>query len=125
MSAFIAGRFNFEFYPKLLKIYKEYSSLRLKATDLSRKEAARFAKKYQEAADKRDAFARDVVAKEIYEIFNPLQPMLTNADKQVNVQWVAVFDKPFDQLTDRQKYCLVGLVDGNYVYELPIKYSKY
>ena len=115
-------KFKFELYSSLLPIYKEYMQLRLKATALSRKDSERAGKKYLEAAEKRDAFARDVVAKAVYDIFSPLHPSLLNADKEMTVTWETVFDGEFDQMSNKQKYYLVGLIEGDYVYELPSEY---
>jgi hypothetical protein len=58
----------------------------------------------------------------IYDIFNPLCPILKNADQEVFIEWNKVFDKPFEQMTDKQKRYLVGLVEGDYIYELPLEY---
>lgn len=118
----IPSKFKFELFPDLLPVYKEYRKLRLKATSLSRKDFAKAAKKYEEAALKRDNYACNVLSKMIYDIFNPLCPTLKNADQEVFVKWNDIFNCSFEQMTVKQKRYLVGLVEGDYIYELPLEY---
>ena len=115
-------KFNFDKAPELLESYREYKTLRLKATSLSMKDTKN--SKYDNAATARDEYGRNVFAKMIWDKFSPIAPTLYNGDKEVYVEWVEVFDKDFEELTDTQKYFLVGLIEKDYIYELPKEYYK-
>ena len=115
-------KFNFDKAPELLDVYNEYKELRLKATSLSMKDVKN--KKYEKAAAARDEFGKTVFAKMIWDKFNPISPTLYNGDTEEYEEWVKVFDKDFDELTDIQKYFLIGLVERDYIYELPKEYYK-
>ena len=115
-------KFNFDKAPELLETYREYKNLRLKATSLSMKDTKN--NKYDKAATARDEYGRNVFAKMIWDKFSPIAPTLYNGDKEVYVEWVEVFDKDFEELTDTQKYFLVGLIEKDYIYELPKEYYK-
>ncbi len=112
--------FNFEKFPELLEIYTEYRKLKSKATSLSMKDVKN--DKYEKAAAMRDNYGQNVVAKEIWNIFNSISPTLYNSDKDEYVEWKKLFDKNFEDLSVIQKYYLVGLIERNYIYELPKKY---
>ena len=71
--------FNFEKFPELLEIYTEYRKLKSKATSLSMKDVKN--DKYEKAAAMRDNYGQNVVAKEIWNIFNSISPTLYNSDK--------------------------------------------
>ena len=116
----ILSKFNFKKAPTLLEIYKEYMELRLKTTSLSRKDVKN--NKYEKAAEIRDNYAQNVVAKEIWNIFNPISPTLYNADKDEYIDWEKLFDKNFEQLSVKQRRYLIGLIEGDYIYELPKEY---
>ncbi len=116
----IPYKFKFDKVPELLEIYKEYRELQLKATSLSRKDVKN--DKYEKAAEVRDTYGQNVVAKEIWNIFNPISPTLYNADKDEYIDWEKLFDKNFEQLSVKQKRYLIGLIEGDYVYELPKEY---
>ena len=115
-------KFKFERFPNILPFFKEYMDLKRKATAWSMKDSARAGKKYEEAAKKRDEYGETVLAKVIYDTFDPISPILTNSDDDILVEWKKVFDKPFDQLTNYQKEDLIGLIERNYIYELPVDY---
>ena len=51
--------------------------------------------------------------------------MLHNADNDSYVKWVDHFGKSFTELDDDLKDDLVGLVDGDFIYELPLSYYNY
>ena len=70
----------------------------------------------------RDDYGRNVLAKEIWDIFSPKTPTLYNADTEEYIDWEKLFNTNFDQLSEKQKDFLVGLIEGNYIYELPKKY---
>ena len=116
----IPYRFNFDKAPDLLEVYKAYRSLKLEAVALSRKNSSNA--KYENACAKRDNYAQNVLAKLAWDIFNPLAPTLHNADKDEYVDWNKLFDKTFEELSTEQKKYLVGLIEGDYIYELPNKY---
>ena len=113
-------RFNFNKTPELLESYKQYRTFKLKATSLSRKDVKN--EVYEEAAKMRDDYGRNVLAKEIWDIFSPKTPTLYNADTEEYIDWEKLFNTNFDQLSEKQKDFLVGLIEGNYIYELPKKY---
>lgn len=115
-------KFKFERFPHILPLFKEYMDLKRKATALSMKDSARAGKKYEEAAKKRDEYGKNVLAKVIYDTFNPISPILTNSDDEIQVDWKKIFNEPFDQMSDYQKKYLVGLIERNYIYELPVDY---
>lgn len=54
-----------------------------------------------------------------------LKPLLHNADNDSYVKWVDHFGKSFTELDDDLKDDLVGLVDGDFIYELPLSYYNY
>ena len=113
-------RFNFNKTPELLESYKQYRTFKLKATSLSRKDVK--SEVYEEAAKMRDDYGRNVLAKEIWDIFSSKTPTLYNADTEEYIDWEKLFNTNFDQLSEKQKDFLVGLIEGNYIYELPKKY---
>ena len=58
-------KFDFTKAPELLETYREYKSLRLKATELSMKDTKN--NKYENVATARDEFGRNVFAKKIWD----------------------------------------------------------
>ena len=113
--------FNFSKAPQLLEIYGEYKKHKNSASSSANKESSKKGE-YEKASKKRDDFGRNTFAKAIWEIFNPIAPTLYNSDKEENVSWNEVFSETFEELSTRQKDFLVGLIERNYIYELPKEY---
>ena len=110
--------FNFKRFPKLKQGYKKYSALDSKAYKLSRKDSDG----YQKASDELREYAYGEFARMIYEELDPLKPILNNRKQNIEQPWDEVFDKPFSQLELNQKKCLVGLIEGKFLYVLPLEY---
>ena len=97
--------------------------LRLKTTSLSRKDVKN--NKYEKAAEIRDNYAQNVVAKEIWNIFNPISPTLYNADKDEYIDWEKLFDKNFhkkEKTLTKDSSCVISLseipIKGNMVFSV-------
>ena len=115
------GKFDFKKYPQLKKGYKKYAELDGRASRLSRKDSADYAK----ASEALNEYAYGEFALAIYEVFNPVKPLLHNRRKGGYFPWEEIFTQPFADLTLSQKKYLVGLLEGNFVYVLPEEfYSK-
>lgn len=116
-------RFNFKNYPTLLKIYEKYKQLELKATKYSMKNSKLAGRQLEKANQESNEYAFTILAKEVFDTFSVLKPMLhKRRGESAYLPWDEVFNKPFDDLDINQRKCLVGLLDGNYVYELPLSY---
>lgn len=116
-------RFNFKKYPNLLEMYELYRKLRLKATEYSMKNSASAGEKMMKANAESDNYGYNIFAKAIYDTFAPIKPKLhKRRGESAYFQWKEVFDKPFEELDINQRKCLVGLIEGKFVYELPLKY---
>ena len=113
-------KFDFNKAPSLLDVYKKFREISKTASSLGEKTASK--EKYENACRERDSFGDNVLAKEVWNFFNPISPTLYNADKEENEKWNKVFDKPFQDLSTVQRRFLVGLIERNYIYELPNKY---
>jgi len=118
--------FNFNKFPELLEVYKEYRILELNATKYSMNDSANSTNKYKKASAISKQYANTVLAKAIYNIFNEIKPTLhKRRGEEGFYKWEEVFDKPFDQLNENQLKCLVGLIYRKFVYELPQEYYNY
>lgn len=116
-------RFNFKKYPELLELYEVYRKLELKATGYSMKESKRAGEQLTKANQRSSKYAYSILAKAIYDTFAEIKPILHNADiGNVYLSWDEVFDKPFEELDINHRKCLVGLIEGKFVYELPLSY---
>lgn len=116
-------RFNFKKYPDLLKMYEAYKKLELKATAYSMKNSKQSGQQLTKANQESCAYSQNILAKAIYDTFASIKPTLhKRRGESVYLQWYEVFDKPFEELDINQRKCLVGLLDGNFVYELPLKF---
>ena len=119
-------RFNFEKYPELLEKYEVYRRLRLEITKYSMKDTNIAGKKLLDANKKFEGYSQNIFAKEIYYIFNSIKPILhKRRGEEGFFKWEEIFGKPFEELNEKERKCLVGLVDGNFIYELPEKYYNY
>ena len=117
------NRFNFKKYPDLLEIYEVYRKLELKATGYSMKNSKLAERQLIKANQKSREYSQTILAKAIYDTFAPIKPVLHKRHSEdVYLQWDEVFDKPFEELDINQRKCLVGLLDGKFVYELPLQY---
>ena len=121
----INGSFNFEKYPQLFFEYLNYSNAVSKVYKFSVMDGDGLdvANKF-ENADKEKESKENVFAKTIYEIFNPLKPTLENADKDFEKEnWDDIFkNKNFNELNNKEKSILIGLIECNYIYVLPKEY---
>ena len=116
-------RFNFKKYPELLELYKVYRNIRLKATGYSMKNSESASKKMMKANAEGDDYGYNIFAKAIYDVFAPIKPKLhKRRGESAYFQWDEVFDKPFEELDINHRKCLVGLIEGKFVYELPLSY---
>lgn len=116
-------RFKFEKYPELLEMYEVYRKLELKATGYSMGNSARAGELLEKANQKSSEYGYNILAKAIYDTFASIKPKLhKRRGESAYFQWDEVFDKPFEELDINQRKCLVGLIEGKFVYELPLKY---
>lgn len=119
-------RFNFIQYPDLLEMYEVYRKLKLKATGYSMHDSESANRKRIKTNEKNSDYAYTIFAKAIYDTFAPLKPMLHQRRREsLYLRWDEVFNKPFEELDINQRKCLVGLLDGDFVYELPLSYYSY
>ena len=115
--------FKFEKYPELLEMYEEYRKLELKATKYSMSNSERAGELLEKANQKSSEYGYNILAKAVYDTFAPVKPKLhKRRGESAYFQWDEVFDKPFVELDINQRKCLVGLIEGKFVYELPSKY---
>lgn len=110
--------FNFEGFHKLKQGYKKYRTLVNKLYKLSVKDSDA----YPKASEALREYAYGEFALMIYEVMSPLKPVLKNRKYKTEEPWDEVFDKPFSQLDLSQKKYLVGLIEGDFLYELPSEY---
>lgn len=116
-------KFKFDVYPTLLELYQEHKRLERIATKYSMSDSKSSAKKLLEANSKSNEFALNILAREIFEVFGALKPMLhKRRGEQGYFSWDEVFGDEFERLDENQKKCLVGLLSGKFVYELPLEY---
>ncbi len=118
-------KFNFQKYPELLIIYEKYRKMRMKVVKYNDKTSSGAGNKLVHSISQHKEYGRTVLAKAIFEIFDPIKPLLHNADNDSYVKWVDHFGKSFTELDDDLKDDLVGLVDGDFIYELPLSYYNY
>lgn len=116
--------FKFKKYPELLEMYKVYRKMCLNSTKYSMKESAKAAEKMKKAIADEEKYCHTIFAKAIYEIFNKKKPVLHSLLKDGNyIKWDDFFgERQYDELTNYEKDCLVGLIGKSFNYELPKKY---
>lgn len=115
-------RFNFKNHPELLKLYEKYRKMRMRVVKYSTKNSASAGNKLVNAISQHQEYGRTVLARAVYELFDPIKPLLHNADNDSYVDWDKHFGKKFEELDDDLKDDLVGLIDGDFIYELPLKF---
>ena len=115
-------RFNFQKYPELLKLYQEYREMRMKVVKTSMKETKNTSQQLRASISKKKEFSRNILAKAIYDVFSKVSPLLHNVDKDTYVEWNHHFKGSFEELDNDMRDDLVGLLDGNFIYELPLEY---
>ncbi|MDE6105309.1 MAG: hypothetical protein K2G38_06500 [Clostridia bacterium] len=114
----------YECYPNLLKMHKKYRKMRAVVIRYSVKTSVDAGNKMDKACNDLDAYVRTEYSKAVYDIFNPIKPNLLNRRRGGEFLWDEVFDKPFEELTYEQKDYLVGLIEHDFVYELPPEYYE-
>ena len=115
-------RFNFKKYPQLLSIYEEYRKIRMRVVKYSMKNSASAGNKLVNSISQHEEYGRTVLAKAVYEVFAPIKPLLHNADNDSYVDWDKHFGTSFEKLDNDLKDDLVGLIEGDFIYELPLKF---
>ena len=118
-------RFNFKKYPQLLSVYEEYRKMRMRVVKYSVKNSIGAGNKLENSITRHQDYGRSVLAKAIYDVFDRIKPLLHNADNNTYVEWDEHFGKKFEDLDNDLKDDLVGLIDGDYIYELPLSYYNY
>lgn len=118
-------RFNFQQYPQLLTMYEEYRKIRMRVVKYSMKNSANAGNKLVDSISQHREYGRTVLAKAIYEVFDSIKPLLHNTDENSYVEWDKHFGKNFEELDNDLKDDLVGLLDGDFIYELPSSYYNY
>lgn len=122
---YIFNNFNFEKYPNLLPLYDKYHKLGLQVVKYSMKDTNQSADNMIKIKKEKDEFARTVFAEAIYEVFNKEKPLIYNVDEKYSIKWDEHFNnKSFSELDNDLRDDLVGLIDRNFIYELPKKYYK-
>ncbi len=66
----------------------------------------------------------DVLAEEIYYVFADIKPILYEIKSNYANEWNDIIDKPFEELSYKQKLILARLLDVSYIYKLPSEYYK-
>lgn len=110
--------FNFKRFPKLKQGYKKYDALVTKSYKLSRKDAD----SYEKVSEELREYAYGEFAHMIYDELAPLKPLLKNRRQGGEFSWDEVFGKSFSELDVNQRKCLVGLIEGDFVYILPSEF---
>lgn len=108
--------FKFEKYPELLEKYNKFKLLNFR--------------KYTEfdyAEDKKQALeeiglAFEDFAQSVFSVFNEIKPDLIVKKTLKRVKWDDVINKPYQQLSYKQKQILIRLLDRLYLYLLPAEY---
>lgn len=118
------GKFKFEKCPSLKGIYDKYYKLTMVLVKWSMKSGPLAEKQLKKAEEEVNQYGYQVLAPAIYDAFNPLKPQLykRRGEGQGYYNWDEVFDKPYDQLDVKKRKCLIGLIEGSFVYELPSEY---
>ncbi len=115
-------RFNFQNYPELKKLYQKYREMRLGVVKISMKETNKTGQKLRQSISEKKEFSRTILAKSVYDIFSKIQPLLHNVDDDTYVEWANHFNGDFETFNEDLRDDLVGLIDGNFIYELPLQY---
>ncbi len=105
--------FKFGDYPELLKPYKHLELLNKKLTKLSMKHNGDTTKVYKQINDYTNEFSQ-----KIFDVFNGKVKIVYH-ETMGPVNWDEVFGTNFNVLDINQRKCLVGLLEGNFVYRLP------
>ena len=121
----VKGPFNFEKYPELFFDYIQYLKLKCMAYKFSVMDGDGLdvGDKFDKAMKNQESGAR-TFAEKVYNIFNPIKPLLYERRKEMTeITWEAVFqNKSFVELDKHQMDFLVGLIDCGYIYVLKKKY---
>ena len=119
-------RFNFEKYPELLEKYEVYMQMRMKVVKSSMGNSKAAGKKLDDAIKERRQYSRTILAKAIFETLSEEKPPIHKLrNKEECFEWDERFNKPFEEMDDKMRDDLVGLLDGDFVYELPEEYYNY
>lgn len=117
--------FNFKKYPELLELFKKHEKLSSNVIKFSMKNSDGAGDKLLKALEEKNIFARTIFAKAIYEAFNSQKPLLHNMDDDTYEKWDKHFGGvDFESLNNDLRDDLVGLIERNFIYELPSKYYK-
>ncbi len=116
--------FRYDLYPQLEKMHKKYRRMRLALVKCSMSNSESVWEKGNRTYGELNRYAWTEYAEAVYEIFEPLKPRLHNRRRGGDFAWEEVFDKPFAELTDEKRGYLVGLIEHDFVYELPPEYYE-
>ena len=71
-------------------------------------------------------YSRTILAKAIFETLSQEKPLIHKLrNKEEGLEWDEHFNRPFEEMDDKMRDDLVGLLDGDFVYELPEEYYNY
>ena len=71
-------------------------------------------------------YSRTILAKAIFETLSQEKPLIHKLrNKEESLEWDEHFNRPFEEMDDKMRDDLVGLLDGDFVYELPEEYYNY
>lgn len=104
--------FKFDNYPELLKAYKYWQKLNNKHFKLSLKQNSDATSVYIQINEYTNVFA-----KQIFETFNGKIELIYH-EVEGETKWADVFGSDFNEIDFNKRKCLVGLLDGNFVYRL-------
>ena len=119
----IKCNFDFSKCPELKGMYEKYYKLRLEVVKWSMKDGDTANKRYEKAETELHQYGYTVLAKAVFDTFSKIKPILhKRRGEDGYYKWDEIFDISFEENDENKKKCLIGLIEGKFVYELPLQY---
>lgn len=119
--------FKYDDYPEIKKAHRVSCNWNKKLYDAEfaheRRGVETRTKKWQTLIDSGKSFDENVYSQVVFNVFNPIKPILTKVKTGENIAWDEIFEqKEFEELDSTQRQILFMLVEYERPYRLPEKY---
>ena len=115
--------FNFNNFPNLKKCHIQYERCTKKIYKYDCPSDSKKERKIFESIENVRNYEKNIYAKEIFDVFSHLKPVLTDRRTKTMVKWEKIFKDDFNKFSDEDKEKLVLLIEEyGSLYRLPEEY---